>query len=177
MQKTSLIFFLSILFLGTVVPRAQTANPFLSLPHDSVVIYDFEWNRYGDETSIINKNGRLIKYKKSANLDKKSDKKLSTVLGEMRSYGGNMAACFEPHLGIVYYKGGLPAAYITICIECNRLYSSVRIAAQEQGRNETETGEVYYLGMGMSKSLRKHLDGLLKKHAFSHRPKDIKFGS
>lgn len=149
---------------------AAQDNPFLTLQYDSVVIYDFEWRtKYASHLSIID-NGKLAStVTKSARLKKKEAAKLVRLMGDSLSYGKSEAACFEPHLGIVFYREGKFAEYITICIDCNRLVPSIRIPAQEQGKQQTEEGDIYFIGKGMSKPFRKHLDSLLKKYDFSHR--------
>jgi hypothetical protein len=46
------------------------------------------------------------------------------------TYGGDVAACFDPHLGIVFYKASKPSAYVSICLDCNYLVSSIKIPGQ-----------------------------------------------
>lgn len=163
------ILLLFIVFFSKDLSYAQTPNPFLALQADSIVIYDFEWRGITSEYfSIIDKEGRLAStVKKSTRLDPKESEKLSALLVRKTSYGQSTAACFEPHLGVVYFKTGKPVAHVTICVSCNRLESSVRIAAQEQGKMG-EGDIVSYTLKGMSKNFRKYLDNLLKKYNFSH---------
>ncbi len=151
---------------------AQKENPFDKMVYDSVVIYDFDWRGESEEYfSIIDEKNELARtVKKSKILTEKESKNLSVVLGLKSSYGEGSSACFLPHLGIVYYKNGNAAAHVTICMGCNILESSIEIPNQKQGKQESEEGDIYYTQMGMSKSLKKHLDKLLKKYSFSHRP-------
>lgn len=94
--------------------------------------------------------------------------KLTRLLGLKSSYGQRVAACFDPHLGIVYFLNGKPANHITICMDCNRLISSIDNPNQYQGKQLSENGEVYYTLIGMSEKLRAHLNKLLIKYRFSH---------
>jgi hypothetical protein len=171
-MKILSVLFIAIIVSCTARPAAAQGNPFLALKYDSVVIYDLEFERWRDEMSVIDKNGKLnFPVNKRAKLDNKSVQALSKKLGSKSSYGNSEAACFEPHLGIVYYSAGKPVAQATICISCNRLESSLPIPAQMQGKQTAEDGTIYYNLMGMSKEFRKYLDKLLEKHKFSHRPK------
>jgi hypothetical protein len=160
-----------IAFLFSSVLYGQTENLFLNLQYDSLLIYDFESRAKSEHYSIIDEKGKLVSsVKKSVRLETAPARQLSTLLGKKTSYGQATAACFEPHLGILYYRQGRPVAHITICMDCNRLVSGIRIPAQEQGK-QGEGAETYYIADGMSKSMRKHLNGLLKKYAFSHQLK------
>lgn len=161
-----------ILLLTCMQGLFAQENPFLALQYDSVVMYDFDWRGKGEHFSIIDEKGKLAPtVKKSVKLDDKTSKKLSRLVGESESYGQATAACFEPHLGIVYYKGGQPVAQLNICISCNRLGSSLEIPEQKQGK-QGEGEEVYYIADGMSKSFRKYLNVLLKANNFSHQGGD-----
>jgi hypothetical protein len=172
MLRTLKFFLWMIASLACTHGTLAQDNPFANLSCDSVVIYDFDWRGKGEHFSIIDKNGRLAPtVKKRVKLDGKTAKKLGRLMGETASYGQATAACFEPHLGVVYYKSGAPVAHINICISCNRLYSSLEIPAQKQGR-QGEGNEVYYTADGMSKSFRKYLNGLLKDNNFSHQGGD-----
>lgn len=111
---------------------------------------------------------RLLLIKKRQTLTNSENESLVNILGLKSSYGEYPAACFEPHLGIVFYKKGKPVQYITICMDCNRLVSSINIPNQQQGKEVSETGTTYYLLNGMSGGMRKYLNQLLKKYKFSH---------
>jgi hypothetical protein len=146
-------------------------NPYLLLSYDSIVIYDFDWRDPITKkiVSIIDTENRALAstVKKSACLDKKTAMQLSRLLGEKTSYGQEVASCFEPHLGIVFYQQGKHTAHIDVCLTCNRLESSLKIPAQDQGKHQTED-DVYYTLYGMSKSFRKYLNRILVKNKFSH---------
>jgi hypothetical protein len=170
MKMLSLFFVFTTLFDSVI---AQEQNPFVKLQYDSVVIYDFGTpGKHSPELSIINKNNQLAStVRKKKKLTSDESKKLTDVVGVKSSYGQNVASCFDPHLGIVYYKNGMPNVHITVCMDCNRLESSVKIPAQDQGKQISEEGSEYYILYGMSKTLRKQFRKLLLKYDFSHQAK------
>ena len=147
-------------------------NPFTKLLFDKVIIYDFEGGKGSESLYIIDNNGKLSEtVKKKVILDQKTIETLSMKLESKQSYGAGTASCFVPHFGIVYYLKNKPVAHISVCMDCNRLSSSKNIMAQNQGK--TGSGkDSYYLLEGMSKSFRSFLNGLLKKHKFSHQVKN-----
>ncbi len=130
-------------------------------------MYDFE---PGNEknSSIIEENGQLTgKINKQVQLDKVTIDKLNQRLGDKKSFGGGTAACFDPHLGFVYYLDNKVVGHITICMACNRLHSSIDIDVQKQGK-VGKGKDAYYLTEGMSKSFRLFLNSLLRSNKFSH---------
>ena len=163
-MKTVILLFLLALGQSTI---GQTKNPYLTLKFDKVIMYDFEPS--GEKGgSIIEKNGQLTKMiNKQVQLDQITFDRLNKKLGDNKSFGGGTASCFVPHLGFVYYSGQKVVGHITICMACNRLYSSIEIAVQQQGKVGTGN-DSYYLGDGMSKSFRQFLNNLLKSNKFSH---------
>jgi hypothetical protein len=164
---------LLLLFMPFISMSQGSKNPFLSLKFDKVVMYDFEGGKDAD-LSIIDEKGRLAKsVKKQKQLDGTTIKKLTSMLGDKRSYGAATAFCFDPHVGFVYYLKGKVVAHISICLDCNRLHSSIDIPSQKQGK-VGEGNEAYYIGDGLSKSFRKFINTLLQKNQFSHQ---IKKGS
>jgi len=166
-MKFIIVFFLTIL----ISVNGQVKNPFSEFKYDSVVMYDFEGGKGTPDELIINDKGQLAKtVVKQVQLNTETISALSKRLGQRESYGGAQAACFDPHLGFVYYDRGKVVAHITICLDCNILHSSIDIPAQMQGK--TGKGDnAYYLGGGLSKSFRKFLNDLLVVNKFSHQLK------
>jgi len=151
----------------SVFPKGQPQNPFATIKFDKVVMYDFEGGKDSD-LSIVDDKGNLAKsISKEVELNKKSTENLTRKLGELKSYGGATASCFDPHLGLVYYYKGKTVAHISICLDCNRLRSSMDIPAQKQGKVGVGK-DAYYISDGLSKSFRMFLNELLKKNRFSH---------
>jgi len=146
---------------------AQPAKTFSSLTYDKVIIYDYSGSK-DYYIHIIDEQGRLAKtVTKQATLNTMEINKLSKSLDSKGSYGSGSAACFDPHLGIVYYHKTKIVAYVSICLDCNALDSSIEIAAQKQGKIG-EGKDAYYTLGGMSKTFRHFLNTLLIKYKFSH---------
>ena len=112
--------------------------------------------------------GKLIRtVTKKIQLGKQTISTLNFNLGNKKSFGAAEASCFDPHLGFVYYYKDSIIAYLTICMDCNRLYPSIELPTQKQGK-VGKGKEAYYTGQGMSMSFRHFLNTLLKKYKFSH---------
>jgi hypothetical protein len=168
---TMKLFIATLLFGLTYSSYGQTKNPFLSLKFDKVAIYDFEGGKGEQDFYIVDEKGQLAKsIRKQVQLDKSTINTLNTKLGDKKSYGGGTAACFDPHLGIVYFLKDKIVAHISVCLDCNRLRSSIDIQAQKQGKVGTGNN-AYYLSDGLSKSFRHYLNDILKKYSFSHQIK------
>lgn len=160
------IFFLLLLTLS-LSSNGQTKNPLLNLKFDKVVFYDFQ--DIGEKGSlIVDNNGKYLQtIIKQVQLDTGTIKQLNFKLGDKKSYGSGTASCFAPHCGFVYFLKGRPVEQITICLGCNKLYSSIDIPAQKQGK-QGQGQDAYYIFDGLSKSFRQFLNGLLVKHKFTH---------
>jgi len=70
-------------------------------------------------------------------------------------------------VGLFIFLKGKPVGQLTICLGCNRLYSSIDIPAQKQGK-QGEGKEAYYILDGLSKSFRQYINGLLIRYKFTH---------
>jgi hypothetical protein len=164
LRSIALALVLSFLFFTSF---AQGAKTFSSLKYDKVIIYDYSGSK-DYYLHIIDEQGRLAKtVTKQATLTTTEINKLSKSLDSKSSYGGGSAACFDPHLGIVYYSKTKIVAYVSVCLDCNALDSSIDIAAQKQGKVGKGKDAYYILG-GMSKTFRQFLNTLLIKYKFSH---------
>jgi hypothetical protein len=112
-------------------PLQNPDNAFLPLKYDKAVAYNY--NGEGD-IEIIDENGKLAKgIKKSIELDSSQVIVITNVLSDKSTYGGDVASCFDPHLGLVFYKGEKVAGYVSVCLECNYLISSIEIPAAKSG--------------------------------------------
>lgn len=149
------------------------SNPYATLTYDSLLIYDFEYFDFSVRPrkrlmSILDENGELVStILKSVKLTTNEAKELSQKIGSKPSYGQLIAACFDPHLGMVYYENGQVKEHITICLACNYPKSSLVIAARNQGGEKMEDGSMYYKLSGFSKSFRQYLNDIKKKYNFS----------
>jgi len=160
------LFTCVILLLSTSFGFGKIKNPYLKLKFDKVIIYDFSGGK--DYNQYIVTNGHLAtSVINKAELNKQNVIALNERLGEKSSFGGGEAACFDPHLGIVYYRNNKIVAYITVCLDCNVLVSSLPLKAQQQGKIG-EGKNAYYIADGPSKSFRLFLNSVLKMYKFSH---------
>ena len=160
---------ITLAFLLTVNGKSigQTKNPFLPLNADKVIICDFE-NDGEHDLPLLNEKGQWTNIvKKKVQLDPSTTTRLVSMLGDRLSYGQPHAECFEPHFGIIFFKGGKNVAAVEICLDCNVLSSTLLIAAQNQGK-VGHGKEVYYTHDGMSNPFRRFINGLIKKYNFSH---------
>ncbi|MFD2720063.1 hypothetical protein ACFST9_15170 [Hymenobacter monticola] len=162
-------FLLSILSLSS---EAQLRNPFSTLKFDKVLFYDFE--EAADKIykgSILTKDGKPIqRITKQVELSGVMIKALNSKLGDKKSYGQGTAACFDPHCGFDYFLKEIPVAQITICLGCNGLHSSLDIPAQKQGKLGQGANTYFFLS-GMSKSMRKFINGLVIENQFNYQIK------
>ena len=150
-------------------------NPYLTLACDSMLFYDFDCGTDGG-IPIINDKGALAhEIIKSVKPDKSTANEFNKIIGLHSSYGSSQAACFEPHLGVVYYKRGKAVASINICTSCNILKSSLPITAMHQGAAYGEGSGAYYTQAGMSKILRAYLNSQIARYHLSHPAKEIDF--
>lgn len=109
----------------------NNTNPFLSLNYDKVTAYDYE-TKYGN--NIIDDSGKISQgIVKQIDLSKQQIENVTKLLTDKSTYGGEVAKCFIPRLGIVFYKENKAVAHISICLECNSLHSSIPIPAEEDG--------------------------------------------
>lgn len=106
--------------------------PFDTLKFDKVIAYDFDGRE--ENMNVINyKTGRFTSViLRQKELNVKQINYLIDFLTNNKTYGGNTAACFEPHLGIVFYKEDKKVFEVDICLDCNYLISTVEIPATKQ---------------------------------------------
>ena|SRR6218665_1900349 len=139
-------------------------HPFDTLQYDRVVAYDFEGN--GDN-NIVN-DGRLFhRIHKQQVLSGDQVRYVHQLLQDPKTYGNNTAACFEPHLGFVWYRQGRIVAYVSACMDCNYLESSFPIPATSARQYEYASKEFLPL-KGFSKKGRQSLNVLLTQWDFPH---------
>jgi hypothetical protein len=161
-------YFICLIFLCiNLIVQGQKTEPLKQLKYDKIVFYDYVIS--GEKNgSIVDQNGKSkVKVVKSVVLDPATGRVLTDKVTSKGSYGKGTAFCFDPHCGFVYYLARKPVCQIQICLECNRLSSSVEIEAQKQGKHGSGQ-ETYFLLDGLSKDFRKYIDSLLKKYSFSH---------
>jgi hypothetical protein len=144
MVKTILIFIISAFALGDSGLQQKTlVNPYDILTYDRVVAYDYD----GMSNHRIVKDGQLIKFDgrhgkifNQIELTKNQIARFHKIIGDTATYGGYTAACFDPHMGVVYYLRDKIVGHISICVDCNYLEPSLEIPASEFKK--------YYIGEG-----------------------------
>lgn len=145
-------------------------NPFLGLKFDEVIAYDYETNMDSEQPYIISNDRELnpaVTQKKV--LISEQISKLKTFLGNVETYGHTRADCFEPHLGIVFYKDKKVVAHISICIICNHLASSIEIPATSAETYTYQSDKTMEFPMdGFSPKAKQFLSEFCQNLGFSH---------
>lgn len=163
---------LIVITLGPAFPLVASAqvhteiHPFDTLRFDRVVAYDYD----GAPEKRIVKDGqlqqRLIRHERD--LTNKQVRWVNSLLGDSTTYGGGTAACFDPHLGLVYYRNGAIVAHVSICLDCNYLESSARIPAMEHTPAVWQDNSYFKPFYGFSKQARKKLSRFCSDLDFDH---------
>src|SRR5215831_17199713 len=117
--------------------KMTAENVFASLKYGKVIAYNYDGE--GDIEIIDEKMKLAPKVKKAVQLSKRQVITITNIFCSKSSYGGPVAACFDPHFGVVFYKASKPIAYVSVCLECNYLESSIKIP-QPDGRGFSERG-------------------------------------
>lgn len=113
-----------------ILPNKNNGEPFKSLDYDKIIAYDFN----GDEEmydAAINDKGKFIPIiEKQQFLTQNQADKILKALSKNKSYGEAGAACFEPHLGIVFFKNDKKVNQMSICLDCNGSTTEIAIPAR-----------------------------------------------
>jgi hypothetical protein len=141
-----------IVFLFSPCFLSAQNNPFERLKYDKVVAYEFQGEGGLDIETCLSeypdrKNGEV-------ELPDSIVQQIESILCSDSAYGQSTSACFDPHLGIVYYLNEEVVAAVSICLECNYLESSVFIPSTEQTMIEV-SDNFSYPARGFSKETRK----------------------
>jgi len=170
----AVILFCLITCCESAAQKGKILNPFDTLHFDKVIAYDYN----GMNEQPIVKDGQLIKRSEGAaraveiygqkELTNAQMLRFHKILGDTSTYGGPTAACFDPHMGIVYYKKEKIVGYISICIDCNYLRASMPIPASEIKKKFIDEEKTIMIGIyGFSRSARKKLNDFCKELKFS----------
>jgi hypothetical protein len=141
---------------------------------DKVIAYDYE----GSEEpfpSVIDKNGNFIPIidKQIALTATQIDFLINEILTANSTYGGQTAACFQPHLGFVFFNKTESVFVIDVCLGCNYLISDKNIPATEFHKFKFENGEEYPAN-GFSEEGKKKIRNLATEIDFYYSNKNIK---
>jgi hypothetical protein len=149
-------------------------SPFDTLKYDRAIAYDYN----GMNNNPIVKDGQLIKrapgqarsvqiYGEKA-LTKPQQANLHQLLRDSSTFGGPTAACFDPHLGIVYYKKEKIVGHISVCISCNYLRASVTIPASRTKKIYfSDDPDNYLYAEGFSQKAREKLNSFCQELKFT----------
>ena len=174
MMKSAVVFLsllTCILFSGNRKSEVASDNPYDRLKCDSVVAYDYDGSggrQIVKDNKLVMADGQHGRIFGQRILTEKQIKKLHKIISNPRSYGRNIASCFDPHLGIVYYLNKEIVGFISICLDCNYLESSAQIPASlsKKGFMDTEKSIAITL-RGFSKSARHNLNEFCKELKFN----------
>ena len=87
------------------------------------------------------------------------------------TYGEVTAACFEPKLGIVFFKDMEVQFVVDICLDCNYLKSTIQIPATNFKKMHFESGGSY----GLKGFSNKGIEGIVEfSKEIDFRYKDFK---
>jgi hypothetical protein len=124
------ILFLSFLaVLGCRTDKKNTTIMSSNKLYDSIEVYIYDGFT---GQSVVDSNGNLdttvVSHIKLNNLQ---EDKLTTLLNKKRTIKGDTsnfeeAACCFPHHGIVFYKNQKPNKWISMCFDCNCIYSTIK---------------------------------------------------
>jgi len=154
---------------GLVIDSLHTglAAPFSTLDFDRVVACDYDGGPDGAALIIGSDGTPNASVKKAVTLNPQQVKSITGILGDPKTYGEPLADCFNPHMGLVFYKKDVVVLHISICIECSQLKSSMAIPAMVRPHTDPKTGKELF-GEGFSDAGQQKLEALCASFKFSH---------
>lgn len=139
-------------------------NPFDKLKYDKVIAYEFNGNGMRTIDQVL--FGDRERLENQTTLDSSKIKKFEKIISKKNAYGQSTAACFDPHFAVIYYLGDSIVAQVDVCLMCNYLISSKKIASEYQYMMDVGT-EFERPLKGFSKSTRKELDEFIASLNFN----------
>jgi hypothetical protein len=125
--QDSLLTYLKMLKEIKVNKKAK--RPFKHLHYNKVIAYEYQ-GFVGERVVEIVENSKLAStIKKQSGLNQEQVNNVTALLGANSTYGEGYASCFQPRLGIVFFNDTNIVYHASICLECNRLRSSMEIPA------------------------------------------------
>ena len=105
----------------------------IAFSSDSAVAFDYIGFERENSFPVLNKKGQWINtIKQSKKLSDEQFKLIYSVFENKNSFQNTLIiGCYEPRLGIVYFKNGTVIGQSAICIDCARLESSARLGNGE----------------------------------------------
>lgn len=129
-----------------VVRNTAYTTPFDTIAFNKVITYDYEGHGVVYPSVINRESGRYVPVvlrQQALNTDQVNF--LVKFLTDNATYGAHTAACFIPHLGIVFYQDEAVKYVIDICLDCNYLTSTTEIPATQYHRETFDDGYSYGL--------------------------------
>ena len=139
--------------------------PFKNLQYDKVIAYDYEGNEepFG---SITKNNGNFVPVVlKQKSLTQSQVEQIINVFTDKKTYGEKTAACFNPHMAIVFYNGNTIVFKTDICLSCNYMIATEDIPAMLHNKITFDDGSFYY-SVGFTKSGKRKIKSLSKELNF-----------
>ncbi len=108
--------------------KSHFPAPFDTLDFNKVIAYDFDGGIFESIVDInTNKFSNVVLRQKELKID--DIEFLIDFLSDTKTYGEVTFACFEPSLGIVFYKDNQICYVIDVCLDCNSLNATTEIPA------------------------------------------------
>ncbi len=145
--------------------KVINSKPFDTLKFDKIIAYDFKGSEEPNPSIITKENKFTNVILKQQFLNKEQSQFLIESLTNNSTYGGTFAACFNPHLGFVFYNNDKIVFKVDVCLSCNYLISSSDIPAMTSKMIDKGT-ENEYPAFGFSYSGKKKIRKLCKELNF-----------
>ncbi|UIR56795.1 hypothetical protein LZQ00_03015 [Sphingobacterium sp. SRCM116780] len=173
MKKVFLLFLLTLAFSVNRTLGQDLLKTIKNISFDNVMIYEFDPSPEEPDFRIMTKQvielldrtGGL----KQSYITKKERDKLFKFLTISTSFDNGSSICWEPHLGIVFFKNNIAVNYMAVCMECNKLKSMLYIPGTESIKSLDANG--INIEKGMSPVFRRFLNSLLTKYNFKYATK------
>ncbi len=152
----------------TAIEKSAVGTPFDYLDYNQIVAYKYE--NSGDRNPVVydKRFGLIAVIEKQHAFNQKQADQFLQLVASKKTYGGMRMSCFEPRLGIVFYKDGKYIDQISVCMECNYLESELIIPAYERQQKRSEkSGYNARTDYGFSRSGRKGLEEMLQEFGFN----------
>lgn len=140
------------------------AVTFSELSYERAVAYEYDGT---GGFLILDRGGELhqsVTSSKPLSSDQAAD--LVNLIDDPKMYGANYADCFDPHLGVVFYRLGRVVGHVSICLDCNYLLGSQPIPASMQQSVQVSPDYSRPL-IGFSKAARAQIRTLCQQLGFS----------
>jgi hypothetical protein len=117
---------------------------FKNIQFDKVIAYECLGEAIDDKNLILNSNNKKLArvLYKQKEMTKQEVEKLSRLLSDTNNYNGKQSACFNPHLGFVFFKNNKIVCQLLICIICNNFKCSKNLHLFQESFSEKGTQEL-----------------------------------